>query len=183
MDILLITLLFLFCALLLAVELFILPGTTIAGIAAGCCLVAANYIVFDRFGLTVGVWVLAASLIVCCLIGYWMLRSKTLEKYSLHKSIDSTAATPEQRSVKPGDEGVAVTRLALIGNAVVPSEKDIARMVKSRAEGLLDQSDLQCQFFQSAQSPFRFGQVIDFCLQQRTHLLVGLFYMKCFHVY
>ena len=45
MDILLITLLFLFCALLLAVELFILPGTTIAGIAAGCCLVAANYIV------------------------------------------------------------------------------------------------------------------------------------------
>ena len=53
---------------------------------------------------------------------------------------------------------------ALIGNAVVPSEKDIARMVKSRAEGLLDQSDLQCQFFQSAQSPFRFGQVIDFCL-------------------
>lgn len=135
MDILLITLLFLFCALLLAVELFILPGTTIAGIAAGCCLVAANYIVFDRFGLTVGVWVLAASLIACCLIGYWMLRSKTLEKYSLHKSIDSTAATPEQRSVKPGDEGVAVTRLALIGNAEIGGK---TVEVKS-ASGFLDE--------------------------------------------
>ena len=94
MDILLITLLFLFCALLLAIELFILPGTSIAGIAAGCCLVGANYLVFDRFGIMVGLWVLAASLVCCCLLGWWMLRSKTLEKYSLHKSIDSTAATP-----------------------------------------------------------------------------------------
>ena len=33
-------------------------------------------------------------------------------KYSLHKSIDSTAATQDQLSVQPGDEGVAVTRLA-----------------------------------------------------------------------
>ena len=119
MDILLITLLFLFCALLLAIELFILPGTSIAGIAAGCCLVGANYLVFDRFGIMVGLWVLAASLVCCCLLGWWMLRSKTLEKYSLHKSIDSTAATPEQLSVKPGDEGVATTRLALIGNAEI----------------------------------------------------------------
>ena len=82
-----------------------------------------------------GVWVLAASLIVCCLIGYWMLRSKTLEKYSLHKSIDSTAATPEQRSVKPGDEGVAVTRLALIGNAEIGGK---TVEVKS-ASGFLDE--------------------------------------------
>lgn len=135
MDILLITLLFLFCALLLAVELFILPGTSIAGIAAGCCLVGANYLVFDRFGLMVGLWVLAASLVCCCLIGWWMLRSKTLEKYSLHKSIDSTAATPEQLSVKPGDEGVAATRLALIGNADIHGK---TVEVKS-ADGFLDE--------------------------------------------
>lgn len=135
MDILLITLLFLFCALLLAIELFILPGTSIAGIAAGCCLVGANYLVFDRFGIMVGLWVLAASLVCCCLLGWWMLRSKTLEKYSLHKSIDSTAATPEQLSVKPGDEGVATTRLALIGNADI---HDKTVEVKS-ADGFLDE--------------------------------------------
>lgn len=135
MDILLITLLFLFCAVLMAVELFILPGTSIAGIVAGCCLVGANWLVFDRFGLTVGLWVLAASLVACCLMGWWMLRSKTLERYSLHKSIDSTAATPEQLSVKPGDEGVATTRLALIGNADIHGKKV---EVKS-ADGFLDE--------------------------------------------
>ena len=135
MDILLITLLFLFCALLLAIELFILPGTSIAGIAAGCCLVGANYLVFDRFGIMVGLWVLAASLVCCCLIGWWMLRTKTLEKYLLHKSIDSTPATPEQPSVKPGDEGVATTRLALIGNADIHGK---TVEVKS-ADGFLDE--------------------------------------------
>ena len=135
MDILLITLLFLFCAVLMAVELFILPGTSIAGIVAGCCLVGANWLVFDRFGLTVGLWVLAASLVACCLMGWWMLRSKTLERYSLHKSIDSTAATPEQLSVKPGDEGVATTRLALIGNADIQGK---VVEVKS-ADGFLDE--------------------------------------------
>ena len=69
------------------------------------------------------------------LVGYWMLRSKTLEKYSLHKSIDSTAATQDQLSVQPGDEGVAVTRLALIGNADIGG-----RLVEVKsADGFLDE--------------------------------------------
>ena len=71
----------------------------------------------------------------CILVGYWMLRSKTLEKYSLHKSIDSTAATQDQLSVQPGDEGVAVTRLALIGNADIGG-----RLVEVKsADGFLDE--------------------------------------------
>ena len=77
----------------------------------------------------------AALALCCCLLGWWMLRSKTLEKYSLHKSIDSTAATPEQLSVKPGDEGVATTRLALIGNADIHGK---TVEVKS-ADGFLDE--------------------------------------------
>ena len=109
MEIITIIILFLFCTLLLAAELFILPGTGVAGIAAICCLVGANYFTFVWFGLTTGLWLSAASLVACILVGYWMLRSKTLEKYSLHKSIDSTAATQDQLSVQPGDEGVAVT--------------------------------------------------------------------------
>ena len=91
MEIITIIILFLFCTLLLAAELFILPGTGVAGIAAICCLVGANYFTFVWFGLTTGLWLSAASLVACILVGYWMLRSKTLEKYSLHKSIDSTA--------------------------------------------------------------------------------------------
>ncbi len=135
MELIVILLLFIVCAILMAVEVFIIPGTSLAGIAAGCCLVIANYITFDQYGITIGLWVLVASLVCCGLLGYWMMHSKTLEKYSLHKSIDSTAATEAQLSVKPGDEGVAVTRLALIGNADI-NGKQVE--VKS-ADGFLDE--------------------------------------------
>ena len=64
-----------------------------------------------------------------------MLRSKTLEKYSLHKSIDSTAATQDQLSVQPGDEGVAVTRLALIGNADIGGRLVEVKSADSRNSG------------------------------------------------
>ena len=60
MEIITIIILFLFCTLLLAAELFILPGTGVAGIAAICCLVGANYFTFVWFGLTTGLWLSAA---------------------------------------------------------------------------------------------------------------------------
>lgn len=135
MEILIILLLFVASAILLSVELFLLPGISLAGIAAGCSLIAANYLTFDYYGITVGLWCLAVSLIACGLLGYWMMHSKTLEKYSLHKTIDSTAATTAQLSVQIGDEGIAVTRLALIGNAEINGK---LVEVKS-ADGFLDE--------------------------------------------
>lgn len=117
MEILFICILFVLCVFFMALEIFIIPGTSLAGIAAAASLIGANYLVFDNFGLSIGFTVLAASLIVCLLAGFWMLRSKTLDKISLKRTIDSTAATAEQLSVKTGDCGIAITRLALIGNA------------------------------------------------------------------
>ena len=42
-----------------------------------------------------------------------------MDKMALHTSIDSTNATPEQLSVRVGDVGTALTRLALVGNAEI----------------------------------------------------------------
>ena len=119
MEILIISLLFILCAIFITIEIFIVPGTSIAGIAAAICLIAANYITYHLFGSTIGGWVLVCSIIVCSIIGIWAVRSKFMERYWLHKSIDSTAATSEQLSVKTGEEGIAITRLALIGNAEI----------------------------------------------------------------
>ena len=95
MEIFTLIILFALCAILLAIELFVFPGISIAGIAAACCLVGANYVAFSWFGLTTGLWACAASIVACGLLGYWLMHSKTLEKYSLHKSIDSTAASAD----------------------------------------------------------------------------------------
>lgn len=117
MELLFICILFVLCVFFMALEIFFIPGTSLAGIAAAVSLIGANYLVFDTFGISIGFTVLAASLVVCLALGIWMLRSKALDKISLQRTIDSTATTAEQLSVKTGDRGKAITRLALIGNA------------------------------------------------------------------
>lgn len=117
MELLFICILFVLCVFFMALEIFFIPGTSLAGIAAAVSLIGANYLVFDTFGISIGFTVLAASLVVCLALGIWMLRSKALDKISLQRTIDSTAPTAEQLSVKTGDRGKAMTRLSLIGNA------------------------------------------------------------------
>ena len=104
MEIFTLIILFALCAILLAIELFVFPGISIAGIAAACCLVGANYVAFSWFGLTTGLWACAASIVACGLLGYWLMHSKTLEKYSLHKKYrfhgslgGTTFRTPRRR--------------------------------------------------------------------------------------
>ena len=119
----------------MALEIFIIPGTSLAGIVSAACLIGANVLVFDGYGLSAGIIVLASSLIICLLAGIWMLRSKALDRISLKRTIDSTAATEEQLSVKVGDRGIAQTRLALIGNA----DFDGKIVQVQSADGFLDE--------------------------------------------
>lgn len=136
MDIILISTLFVLCVFFMALEIFIIPGTSLAGIVSAACLIGANVLVFDSYGLSAGIIVLAASLIVCLVAGIWMLRSKALDRISLKRTIDSTAATEEQLSVKVGDRGIALTRLALIGNA----DFDGKIVQVQSADGFLDEN-------------------------------------------
>lgn len=135
MDIILICTLFVLCVFFMALEIFIIPGTSLAGIVSAACLIGANVLVFDGYGLSAGIIVLASSLIICLLAGIWMLRSKALDRISLKRTIDSTAATEEQLSVKVGDRGIALTRLALIGNA----DFDGKIVQVQSADGFLDE--------------------------------------------
>ena len=138
MDILLITLLFLFCALLLAIELFILPGTSIAGIAAGCCLVGANYLVFDRFGITGGGITLAAVIIVSLVAIIISLRGKTWRRLSLKQKIESSSMETPSDTVKVGDRGTTLSRLSPMGKILIDGRvyeaKSIDAYIDQRSE-------------------------------------------------
>ncbi|MBR1593209.1 MAG: NfeD family protein [Alloprevotella sp.] len=105
--------------LLFAIEVFVTPGFGIAGIAATLCVVLADslvYFYYDNFTATVTLLVSTAAVL---LLIWWLSRARTLEKMALKANIDSTNATAAQLSVQPGQEGRALTRLALIGNAVI----------------------------------------------------------------
>ena len=62
-------------------------------------------------------WAMAAvgiGILVILITMRWLTRSKAIDRMSLHARIDSTNATTAQLSVKVGDTGKALTRLALV---------------------------------------------------------------------
>ena len=119
MDILIIIVLIVAAVILFLVELFVIPGISIAGILAGACMIYANYYAFAYLGTTAGFITLGVSAIACIGSLILFMRSKTLDKVALKKNITSKVDRTAADQVKVGDTGVAITRLALIGNAEI----------------------------------------------------------------
>ncbi|MBR5804434.1 MAG: NfeD family protein [Bacteroidaceae bacterium] len=117
MDILIIVSLLIAGLILLLLEVFLFPGISLAGIGATVCIVYANIRAFNELGTWPGVITLAISIISSILVFVWFMRSKSLDRLALKKDIDSSVKRPEVATIKPGDTGVAITRLAQIGNA------------------------------------------------------------------
>ncbi len=100
-------------------EIFILPGFGVAGISSIICAIIDVVLIYNKYGTTTAIICTIAALVVLAATLWWVAHSKTLEKFSLHSTISSTNATEEQLSISVGDEGKALTRLALVGNATI----------------------------------------------------------------
>ncbi len=117
MDILIIALLIIAAIILFLIELFIIPGVSLAGIAAAACAIYANYYAFAYISNVAGIITFIISVVACVGSLIVFMRSKTLDRLSLKKNITSKVDRVADTKLKVGDQGVAVTRLALIGNA------------------------------------------------------------------
>ena len=146
MDIVIIASLIIAGLILFIIEVFLLPGISIAGFVSAGCLLYANYYAFDTLGTVPGCITLAISVIGVVAITIWFMRSKTVDKLSLKKTIDYRPEPLKGLNLKVGDEGIALTRLALIGNAefsgriieVRSSGEFIDQKSKIRVERILD---------------------------------------------
>ena len=85
MDIVIIASLIIAGLILFIIEVFLLPGISIAGIISAICLLYANYYAFDTLGTIPGCITLVISAIGVIAITIWFMRSKTVEKLSLKK--------------------------------------------------------------------------------------------------
>lgn len=119
MDIVIIIALIVAGLLLFMAEVFLIPGLSLAGIASAGYLIYVNYYAFAQLGAIGGLITLIISLCSYIIMFIWFLRTKAIDKLALKKNIDSTVGTPAEQEVKIGDTGVAITRLALIGNAEI----------------------------------------------------------------
>ncbi|MDY0359263.1 MAG: NfeD family protein [Bacteroidales bacterium] len=103
--------------LLLIAEMTVIPGFGIAGILGLGSFIGAIVMAFIQFGNSIGFIVLFSSLIVCGILVFFVLRSKTWRKITLKKSIDEKATkSPSEQGITVGMEGVSLTRLSPTGN-------------------------------------------------------------------
>ena len=122
---------------LLILEIFFLPGTSIAGIAGGAFLIVAVWVAFSAFGAKVGWYSVAGIIVVFGLSLYIFLKAGVMDKISLKTEIDGKVEAKDE-IIKAGDRGIASSRLAPIGNAeidgFVVEVKSITGFVDAGAE-------------------------------------------------
>lgn len=102
---------------LLAAEVFLLPGITIAGIAGGVMLIGSIAYAFYYIGETAGYITIAANVIIIAAAFLFILKSNALNHIALKTDIDATVDQTEILQLNIGQTGIALSRLNPIGKA------------------------------------------------------------------
>lgn len=121
MEWLLVVMLVLVGAVLVLMEFLVFPGINVAGVLGLGCVIAGVYFGYAFYGAVTGhLILLGTALFGFGLTGY-VLRSDTWKKLKLHTALDG-AVEGVAASVKVGDEGIALGRLAPMGNVRLGEE-------------------------------------------------------------
>lgn len=122
MDIFIVVLLMVIAIGLIILEVFFLPGTTIGGIAGACFAIAGIVFAYVQLGSFWGNIILVSSIVIFGAIFVWFIKSNALNKVALNEEIDSKIETVDQEKIKPGDEGITLSRVNPIGKARINGE-------------------------------------------------------------
>ncbi|MDR0429297.1 MAG: NfeD family protein [Tannerellaceae bacterium] len=116
--------------LLILLEIFFLPGITVAGIGGILFAIGGGIYAYTITPVT-GHITLLASVVVFAVIFSWLLRSKSFNRVALKTDVDSKLTSSRELGLEVGDEGVTLSRLAPIGRASI---KGITVEAKSTGE-------------------------------------------------
>jgi len=116
LSIIIIILLMAVAILLLLLEIFFLPGVTVAGVG-GSIFAIGGIIYAYSVGTVTGHITLAGSIALFGGIFFWLLRAKSLQRIALKTNVDSTLTSTRDMGLQIGDQGVTLSRLAPIGKA------------------------------------------------------------------
>ena len=109
-EMLIIAFLMVVAIVLILLEIFMLPGITVAGVG-GFLFAAGGLFYAYSVSTPIGNVTLAVSSLVFAASFIWLLRSKSFNRVALKTDIDS------KLGIVPGDEGLTLSRLAPIGKA------------------------------------------------------------------
>lgn len=115
MDFAIVAILLIFGVALMLVEIFLLPGLSIAGIGGVLFLFGGIYYAYSFISPEAGHFTLVASVALMAIAVWVFLRSRALEKMSLKTNVDGKNDPLQGVSIQAGDVGVTVSRLAPMG--------------------------------------------------------------------
>lgn len=115
MEISIVVILLLVGIAFILLELFIIPGFSLAGITGIVSMISAVVYAYSSVGSAAGHITLLGGLILAGISIWIFLKSKTLEKMALNTEIDSKVDPLEDSLVQVGDTGKTISRLAPMG--------------------------------------------------------------------
>ncbi len=105
--------------LFLLLEILVLPGTNVAGIIGFVLIAVGVYQAYEGYGTTAGTITLGGTLVASVLALYYSLKSNTWDKAALKAEIDGKVNLIDETTIKAGDKGQAISRLAPMGKAMI----------------------------------------------------------------
>jgi membrane-bound ClpP family serine protease len=119
------TLIFLIIALgliLILIEIFVLPGTTIIGIAGGVLIVFSIWQAYKIYGSDKGHLIVLATIVVIGATLVMAFKSNTWKGMMLTTNVEGRVNEVEENKLHIGDEGKAISRISPSGTALFNNE-------------------------------------------------------------
>lgn len=136
MDIALVIVFMLLGIIFFLLEIFFLPGISVGGVAGVLFVGASIWYAFSHLGPTAGLITIAGGVVAMGFAIWAFVRSKALDKMSLHAEVDGKVDALKNSHLSVGEIGVTVSRLAPIGKVRFGTEVVEAKSV----DGFIDQS-------------------------------------------
>lgn len=118
MDLVIVLSLMLLGIILFVLEMFLIPGVTVAAVAGGVA-VTTSIIYAYKMGSFVGTLTLVFGLAAMTFFIWLIARSRFMDKMSLKATIEGKVDVFKELAIKEGDEGVTISRLAPMGKVKV----------------------------------------------------------------
>lgn len=117
MELFIIALLIVLGAVFLVAEIALIPGFGLTGFLGIGAMIGSVVYAFMQMGEIAGWITIAIVIVVAVTLILWAIYGKSLDNVALKENIVSTVADGGVSKIAVGDKGIAVTRLALIGEA------------------------------------------------------------------
>lgn len=122
-DLFLVFTLILLGFILLAIELFIIPGFGFVGISGLFCLAVASFLSYTRLNPLMGILVSIASIIVIVIMLRILPKTKLYKKLRLETTTVGYSATRAGLERLMGKEGVTINPLHPVGTAIIEGKR------------------------------------------------------------